>query len=268
MADTAFGVAALLYGVAGALLLLQLSGASAAPWVLKGGPRALLLAAACHLAYTAAEWSARAAGPFASLGEALSSLALLVVLAILAVGRSERRTQVVGAFVAPLVVLLLLASRVRHGHAPPHLGGAILVAHIASVTVGTAAFSVAFAMSVAYLLQERQVKKKRLGGLFQRLPSLDVLDRVAWRSVAVGLPALTLGIVCGLFVGHRAQTSGAPVVTWQQYVALGAWALFAAVLLLRVAAGWRGRRAALGTILGYLGAVLVLVGYLLRGDAP
>jgi ABC-type uncharacterized transport system permease subunit len=229
---------------------------------------ALVTAALLHLAYTSAAWATHAVGPFSSLGAALSTLGLLVVLAILAVGRSERRTQVVGAFLAPLVVLLLLASRVRHGHAPAPLGGAVLLAHIASVTVGTAAFSVAFAMSVAYLLQERQVKTKRLGGLFQRLPSLEVLDSVAWRSVAVGLPALTLGIVCGLFVGHRARGADGPVVTWQQYIALGAWALFAAVLLLRVAAGWRGRRAALGTILWYLGAVLVLVGYYLREGPP
>jgi ABC-type transport system involved in cytochrome c biogenesis permease subunit len=43
------------------------------------------------------------------------------------------------------------------------------------------------------------------------------------------------------------------------------WALFAAVLLLRAVAGWRGRRAALGTMLGFLVACAVLFGYVLRG---
>ena len=46
-----------------------------------------------------------------------------------------------------------------------------------------------------------------------------------------------------------------------------AWVLFAAVLLLRVAAGWRGRKAAIGTMLGFLCTMAVLIGYVLRGDA-
>jgi ABC-type transport system involved in cytochrome c biogenesis permease subunit len=81
--------------------------------------------------------------------------------------------------------------------------------------------------------------------------------------VAIGLPALTLGIVSGLFVGARSAPGlrGA----WQQYVALGVWAVFAAVLVLRVVAGWRGRRAAIGTIIGFASALTVLGGYLLRG---
>jgi len=41
--------------------------------------------------------------------------------------------------------------------------------------------------------------------------------------------------------------------------------LFAAVLVLRAVAGWRGKRAAYGTIAGFVFAVLVLVVYLVRG---
>jgi ABC-type uncharacterized transport system permease subunit len=130
------------------------------------------------------------------------------------------------------------------------------------VLAGTAAFTLAFAMALAYLLQEREVKKKRLGGVFKRLPPLDTLDTVGYRCVAVGLPALTLGIVTGFFVG-----AGASVV-WQQYVGMGAWVLFAGVLVLRLAAGWRGRRAAIGTILGYASALVVLAGYYAGSPRP
>jgi ABC-type uncharacterized transport system permease subunit len=134
--------------------------------------------------------------------------------------------------------------------------------HVGSVLIATAAFAVAGAMAAAYLLQERELKRKRLGGVFRRLPPLEVLDRYSYRCVALGLPALTLGIVAGLFVSARA-TSGAGA--WQQYVALGVWAIFAGVLLLRVVAGWRGRRGAFGTLLGCAAALLVLAGYFLRG---
>jgi ABC-type uncharacterized transport system permease subunit len=46
-----------------------------------------------------------------------------------------------------------------------------------------------------------------------------------------------------------------------------AWTVFAAVLFLRLVAGWRGRRAAIGTILGYASAALVLLFYTVRGGS-
>lgn len=250
---TLYGAAAL-YAAAGVALVAHLAGTARSQAALAWGTRLLTAAATLHGLHEALRWSA--AGTGALLGTALSSLALLGVAGFLVLRRSNPRLDVTGAFVAPLTLLLLVASRAPGERPPGQLGGAVLVLHVASVLAGTAAFTLAFAMALAYLLQERQVKKKRLGGVFQRLPPLDVLDAVSYRCVAVGLPALTLGIVTGFFVGAR----GAGVV-WQQYVGMGAWVLFAGVLVLRLAAGWRGRRAAIGTILGYATALVVLAGY-------
>ncbi len=265
LATSAFYAAATLYGLAGATLLAHLAGAKRAIPV-AWGLRFLSGAAVFHGAFEALRWIG-GAGPFAGIRDSLSTLALLVVLAFLGVRRVRQRVEVVGAFVAPLTLLMLLASRAPSERPEGQIGGALLALHVGSVLVGTAAFTVAFAMALSYLLQERQVKRKRLSGLFQRLPPLDVLDDLGYRCVAVGLPALTLGIVTGLFVGVRTSTGG-PLAAWQQYVGMGAWILFASVLVLRLAAGWRGRRAAIGTILGYASAVLVLVGYYLRVGRP
>jgi ABC-type transport system involved in cytochrome c biogenesis permease subunit len=49
-----------------------------------------------------------------------------------------------------------------------------------------------------------------------------------------------------------------------QTLGLLTWVVFAAVLVLRIAAGWQGRRAALGTIMGFLCALAVLVGYVVQ----
>ncbi len=267
LANPAFYLAATLYGVAGAALLAHLAGTKRhvpVAW----GLRLLTAAAVLHALHEAMRWQSQGAGPFAGIRESLSTLALLVVTAFLAVGRARPRVEVVGAFVAPLTLLMLLASRAPAGRPGGHLGGALVALHVGSVLVGTAAFTVAAAMALAYLIQERQVKRKRLGGVFQRLPPLDVLDDLGYRCVAVGLPALTLGIVTGLFVGAREAGAGSPLASWQQYVGMGAWVLFAGVLVLRLAAGWRGRRAAIGTILGYASALLVLAGYYLRAGSP
>ena len=49
-----------------------------------------------------------------------------------------------------------------------------------------------------------------------------------------------------------------------QALGLVAWAIFASVIVLRVAAGWQGRKAALGTMMGFLFTLLVLAGYVVR----
>lgn len=263
-----FYLAATLYALAGAALLAHLAGTTRRPAALAWGTRLLAGAAALHAAHEVARWRATGAGPLAGIGEALSWLALLAAAGFLAVRRFQPRVEVTGAFVAPLTLLMLMASRAPAERPGGHLGGALLALHVASVLLGTAAFTVAFALALTYLLQERQVKRKRLGGVFQRLPPLDVLDVLAYRCVALGLPALTLGIVTGFFVGARAAGAGGPIASWQQYVGMGAWVLFAGVLVLRLGAGWRGRRAALGTVLGYATAAVVYAGYFARSGGP
>lgn len=79
-----------------------------------------------------------------------------------------------------------------------------------------------------------------------------------------GFPLLTLGIISGVVqTGGFSAASAADGA--RQAFAIATWVIFAAVLLLRVSAGWRGRRAALGTLLGFACACAVLVGYLARG---
>jgi ABC-type transport system involved in cytochrome c biogenesis permease subunit len=89
-----------------------------------------------------------------------------------------------------------------------------------------------------------------------------VLDGFSLRAVSVGFPLLTIGVVTGAFWATRVQQG--VLVTSPQAFGLASWVLFAGVLVLRLAAGWRGRRAAIGTIVGFLCAAAVLVGYVVR----
>ena len=75
----------------------------------------------------------------------------------------------------------------------------------------------------------------------------------------------TGGVITGTFWAVRLDPS-APSIGATQTIGVLAWLLFAVVLLLRVAVGWRGRRAAIGTMLGFVCACAVLVGYWLRGQ--
>ena len=148
---------------------------------------------------------------------------------------------------------------------PEPVRSALLPVHVGVNILGIVAFALAFAVALAYLIQESLLRKKQLGGLFQRLPPLDVLDSLGFQLVTIGFPLLTVGIITGAVVAARLGEH--PSFNVSRLTAMLAWLFFAGVLFLRVLAGWRGRRAAIGTMLGFACAVVVLVGYVLRAEA-
>jgi ABC-type uncharacterized transport system permease subunit len=250
---------ALIYGGASVVFLSQLMGKQAASGAL--GPRLLATGAALHGANIVVSSLVMHVCPVESVHFMMSVMSMLMCIAYLAV-RARYRIDVVGAFVAPLALTSLLASRFVGAEVAPRFKSALLPVHVMTNLIGISLFTLAFAAAVLYLVQERLLKEKHLAGLFQRLPPLDSLDRAEHRFLLAGFPLLTVGAIIGTLWTKHIEYGG----DWVR-AALGyaTWALIAAVLLLRAAAGWRGRRAAYGTIAGFGFAVLVLILYLLRG---
>jgi cytochrome c-type biogenesis protein CcsB len=194
--------------------------------------------------------------PLGTLPNSVSTAVWVVVLVELAI---ERRygVKVLGAFVLPVVVILSLKTMARPaGLAPiaPTLGGAWIWVHIGLATIGIAAFVLNFAGAVMYLLQEHQLKTKRPGTFYYRLPALETLDRLTYRTLALGFPFLTVGLILGAL---WAGTAWGSVFTSDPLALFSfvAWAIYAATLAGRAAAGWHGRRAAYFALAGF--AVLV-----------
>lgn len=261
-----FALTALLYAVSCAVYARFL--AAGAERSARAGAFLLAGAVVSHIAFLAASYARHGLVPTADIYQALALMSLIVVLVFLATARTRPRLRVLGAFITPVTLLLFLGAAFRGesvGPVPEHVRSVMLPVHVAVNVVGLAAFALAFAAAIAYLIQERQLRRKQLGGLFERLPALDVLDSLGLRAVLVGFLFLTVGVITGTVWAARLSSS-AFALTAAQAVGVLAWLLFASVLFLRVAAGWRGRKAAIGTMLGFLCTMAVLVGYVLRAD--
>ena len=258
--DLVLAATAVCYVTASALYFSKLAGRAPrgdrfAQWALGGG--ALL-----HFAWFMLTAMVQHACPVEGIHQATSLMALSAALLFLVVGRFWR-IDVIGAFIAPVCLTALLAARfVGIPDVTPPVRSAVLPLHVTTILLASALFAVASALAATYLLQEKQLKNKRAVGLAQRLPPLDVLDRASHKFLLAGFPLLTIGIVTGLLWIGRAGSNDAGVM--RQVLAYAAWVLFAAVLLMRTAGGWRGRRAAWGTILGFGCALLAFVIYLVR----
>jgi ABC-type uncharacterized transport system permease subunit len=257
-----FATTAALYGLACAFYIaLLVRGGDGAG---RGGVWALLAAAVAHVAFVATDFATAGHHPLEEIRSSLSLLSLLIVAAYLA-ATMRWHVKVLGAFVTPVALLFFLGAGLGRGvgDVPHEVRSVLLPVHVGLNVLGLVAFAIAFVAAVAYVIQENLLRQKKITGLFRRLPALDELDTIGLRFVTLGFPLLTLGIITGTVWAVRLDPD-APAISAAQGFALLAWLVFAAVLLLRVAAGWRGRRAAIGTMLGFVCTIAVLAGYVLR----
>jgi ABC-type uncharacterized transport system permease subunit len=164
------------------------------------------------------------------------------------------RLPTLGAFVTPLFLVLLLPALFGtpgHPELPPEtLRRPTLTLHIMSAILGDALFAIAFVVAVMYLLQQREVKGKKFGALFPRLPSLEALDRLVQRLVRAGFVVYTIALVAGTIV---ATTVWKSAWSWdpRQVFSLLVWLLYGGMVQLRHS-GWHGRRYALLTLTGFV----------------
>jgi cytochrome c-type biogenesis protein CcsB len=197
------------------------------------------------------------APPLGTLSDAISVGVWVVVVVELMI---EQRTglRVLGAFVLPIVVLLSLkALTTRPASLAPALASAWIWIHIALAMIGFAAFVFNFVGALMYLLQERQLKTKRPGAFYYRLPALETLDRLTFRTLALGFPFLTVGLLLGA-IWARTAWGSALAFDPLAFFSLVAWVIYAGNLAGRAAAGWHGRRAAYFAIFGFAALVLTL----------
>ena len=171
--------------------------------------------------------------------------------------------RVLGALVGPLAALMIYGTIVlpqgQAGAISPLLQGFWLTTHIALALAGFAALTLNFLGGIFYLVQERQLKAKRFGFFYRRLPSLQQLDTLNYWCLTIGFPLLTFGMITGSLY---AQHTLGRFWSWdpKEVLTVLAWLIYAVLLHERLTVGWRGRRAAWLAILGFLVLLITFVG--------
>jgi ABC-type uncharacterized transport system permease subunit len=193
----------------------------------------------------------------ASAHNSESFLAFLVMTAFVIVYLTYRTTSP-GIVVFPLVfVLTFIAATGQQPFLPtsPGMRTGWLFAHIALIFTGYAALFLSFGASLLYLVQERSLKLKKAAGMMSRLPALEVIDQIGYRSLLLGFPFMTLGLIAGTVV---AQATFGRVDFLDPKVLLSVlmWAVYMIMLYTRWNAGWRGRRAAYLATGAFIAAVV------------
>ena len=210
-----------------------------------------------HTATVITRWIGSGRTPAASLHESLTFFSWITVALYMLI-LVKYRQRVLGAFVSPFALLLLItASFLPKEIVPlaPALASYWLPVHVTLAFMGNAFFALAFFLGIMYIIQERYLKSRKLKGLYFILPSLETLDELNYKCLQYGFPLLTLAIITGAIWSEYALGS---YWLWKprQIWSLITWFLYAALLHGRLTSGWRGRKAAM-----FSGAAfLILIG--------
>jgi cytochrome c-type biogenesis protein CcsB len=196
--------------------------------------------------------------PWSNWFESFSFFAVIITIQYLLIQYKEP-LPIMGAFVTPLVfITMLVAINSPFGTQiptlPPALQSYWMAIHVPVMFIAYSAFGNAFALGLAYLIQERQLKSKKPSHLVFRLPSLDDLDNLIYKIIWLAFPILTLGILLGARWAYDAwgrYWGWDAKETW----ALITWLIYLIYLHMRLVMGWRGRKTAYLSLAGF-GVVL------------
>ncbi len=192
--------------------------------------------------------------PMSNLYESLIFFAWTIILLYLLIEwRTGNRS--IGTFATPLAFLAMAyasySPEINDRIQPlvPALKSNWLIAHVVTCFFGYAAFALAFGLSLMFFL--KRMEPEGGGNIFLRLiPGTSLLDELTYQMVLIGFLLLTLGIITGSVWAHSAwgsYWSWDPKETWS----LITWLVYAAFLHSRLIRGWRGKRIAILSIIGF-----------------
>ncbi|MFQ5799909.1 MAG: inner membrane protein YpjD [Bacteroidota bacterium] len=212
----------------------------------------LVVTLVAHSAYLLTRTAAFEHPPITSIFEILSVIAFSIALAYLLL---ESRTGVKGTgyfilnlpFFFQLISSLFIEDQV---HVDPVLKSNLLGIHVSSAVLGYAAITISAVYGFLYLMLYHRIKSSRFGVIYERLPSLEVLERLSFVAVAIAFAFLTVAIAVGLIWLPRAF----PEFSYADPKLVGTvliWIVYVIGLAARKLAGWYGIRIVILSIVGF-----------------
>jgi ABC-type uncharacterized transport system permease subunit len=186
----------------------------------------------------------------------------------------QNRARLVGlsAFALPVLTFVLTwaicaSGPTYHPFDLPDLHPVWRGAHLTGVYLGTTCCGIAAMAGGMYLYVQARLKRKDNLGSLGRLASLEALENLIIRTATTGFILLTLGLVSGAVVVSEGDRQLPPGWWFAPKIVLAslAWGVYALLMNVRYASGFRGRRAAW---LSIVGLTLLLATYVVVTSLP
>ena len=223
--------------------------------------RAALLTLLLHFIFLLAPFMKTRIFPVTNLSEYIEMVSFLILI-VSFVMEWRYKAKFLMLFSLPIVLIFCLFAIVlveqKDASAITH-GSGWLWLHISLILTGFSSLIIAVSSALMYLLQSAQLKSKHLGKIFLKLPSLNTLDRIHFRSLAWGVILFSLGMLMGLLWVKNAnelkQVLKDPTVVLSFLTCFMYWV----ILSFRFSTLRRGQKIAIGTLLVFALLFLTLL---------
>ncbi|MBD3235742.1 MAG: c-type cytochrome biogenesis protein CcsB [Candidatus Eisenbacteria bacterium] len=205
-------------------------------------------------------WRLSGHAPLSSMHEYASVMSWMAAGSLTILVARTRRFEI-GAYASPVIIAIMaiasLMPKQINQQLVPALQSYWLHIHVSMAALAEGAFALACALAIVYLVKARKADA--------RPEELERLDTLTHRTISVGYPLFTLG---ALFAGAIwAYNAWGTFWSWDPKE-VGSWIIwlfYTGYLHARYQRGWRGRKAAVLSIIGFVMVILSFVGNLFLG---
>lgn len=197
--------------------------------------------------------------PLTSLRESLIFFAWTVSLCF-QISYWRYGLKALGMFSLPLVTFAMVGTAFLKSYPVPEiLRSSWIYLHTTFLILAYAMLFATFIASLVYLYQQREIKNRKPKLFYNRLPSLLAMDQAFQRFLVWGFSFMTLGLMAGAIWAEKEWTEG-----WMRdpkVISAGVtWLIYLMLVFLRFSAGWRGKRAAVMSLLGFVSILFTFLG--------
>ena len=186
------------------------------------------------------------------------SLITWTILLLLLVSSLGKPVENLGIVLLPLgAVAIALESQFPSVHLLHDTETAGLTIHILVSLLAYSLLTLASVQAVLLAIQDHHLHHRHPGGFIRALPPLQTMESLLFEMIGAGFVLLTLALISGftfledMFAQHLAHKTILSIV---------AWFVFGTLLWGRVRFGWRGQKALIWTLSGFVVLMLAYFG--------
>jgi ABC-type transport system involved in cytochrome c biogenesis permease subunit len=205
-----------------------------------------------HLCYLLARTAAFDHPPITTVFEIMTVLAFSIAVGYAYIEMKTHASNT-GFFI---LILALIFQSVSSAYIrdlldiPVFLRNRLLGFHVSAALLGYTAISLSAAYGVLYLLLYHEIKSSRFGVIYNRLPNLEMLEKMSHKAEVFGFIMLTIAICVGVFWLPRVF----PGFSYWDPKLIGTliiWALYAVGLSAKRKFGWQGKKTMILSVIAF-----------------
>lgn len=186
------------------------------------------------------------------------SLISWTVLLLLLLSSLSKPVENLGIALLPLAALTIALEMSLPAE---HLLGADapwgLRVHVMISLLAYSLLTLASVQSVLLAVQDHHLRHRHPGGFIRALPPLQTMETLLFEMIALGFALLTLSLLTGaMFLEDMFNQR----LAHKTVLSIIAWAVFAILLWGRHKSGWRGQKALIWTLVGFVVLMLAYFG--------